>query len=439
MPPICLRHKTATLLAVAAVAVVLRMWLGFSLRQNYYAWYEEIPKQPKGEIDYLRTGLMELSDSQQYLLLARSLPAYHWDGRPNTFRPPGYPLLIRLCCDRIPVIVVFQALLGGLSVLGVGWLGWRWFGWLVGVIAAGLLAIDVPSLFYSGLVMSETLFAALVVLAVVLHERGWLSLTGLALGTAALVRPVGLILILPFAFAAIRRHGWTRAIRLIAAFVLLPALWCGRNWLHYHRFSFGSNGAFNLLYSNAAAVVADQQGIERDSARSLLASQVALPESETNPLRAAELLERQALRVISGDPLRYIGLILRGVAWTMTGTKSDELVGFLTEGVRTGYEASLGRRLRSAGGVERTAVIGLSLIELVLTLGSLLLALLALFYRGTRARVLLPLGIVLCLVLAVGPFTDGRFRVPVMPLVYLSAAAGLRRWTGQYCLQPRGE
>jgi 4-amino-4-deoxy-L-arabinose transferase-like glycosyltransferase len=424
MPLARFRREMTILVAIAAAAAILRLGLGLSFRQNYYA----VPlagTQLRSEADYLRTGLMELTDSQQYLLLARSLPAYHWDGRPNTFRPPGYPMFIRLCGSRVPVLLFVQALLGGLSVLGIGWLALRRFGKAAGYAAALLLAIDVPSLLYSGLVMSETLFAALVVLALVLHERGHVALTGLALGFGALVRPVGLVLVLPFAIALALRHDWRRTVLLVALFAVLPALWCGRNWFYYHRVAYTSNGAFNLLYSDAAAVVASREHVPRDSARTLVAQQAAVPEDEENPLAIAPLLEREALRVIAGDPLRYAGLAARGIGWTLTGTKSDELVGFLIRGAETGYGASVGTRLRSADGTERAVVLGLSAIELLLTAGSLLLALIALLRRRTSAKVLLPLAVAVCLVLAVGPFTDGRFRVPVMPLIYLSAVAVL--------------
>jgi 4-amino-4-deoxy-L-arabinose transferase-like glycosyltransferase len=413
------------LLVVAVLAAALRLGLSCSFRQNYYNWKNEVGSVPKSEVEYLRTGVMELTDSQQYLLLARSLPHFSWDGRPNTFRTPGYPAFIRIVACRISLLLVAQALLGGLSVLGIGWLTRRRFGTTAGVAAALLLAVDVPSLFYAGLAMSETLFAALVVLALVLHEKGTAVGTGLSLGLAVLVRPVGLVLALPFAIALAARHRWRPLGLLLAAFLLLPAFWCGRNLFHYGRLALTSNGAFNLLYADAAAVVASRARVPRDSARSLLAARTGIRADEQNPLRAAAAIERKAVDIIAHDPLRLAMLAGQGAVWTIAGTKSDELVSAVVRGTGSGFEASIGRRLGEARGKERWGVLGLSVLELLVTLGAFALALVALLRRRLRAAVALPVGLAASLVLAVGPFTDGRFRVPVMPLIYLAAAAAL--------------
>ena len=411
---------------IAAIATLLRLGLSFSYHQNTYDWGSVRGQALASEVDYLKTGIMELTDSQQYLRLGRSIlarGAYGWDGRQSTFRPPGYPLLIALCGASVPVLLVVQALLGGLTVFLAGLLALRWFGRAAGIAAAALCAIDIPSLFYSGLVMSEALFAALVLAALAAFMLRRCTWSGLALGFAALVRPVGLVLFVPFVVALLCRREWKRAVLFALLFALLPVAWVARNAVLFHRRAFTSNGAFNLLYADAAALKAEREGIPRDSARTLVAARYGAPYRGSNPLELAGQLEHAALGIISRQPVRYAVLVVRGIGWTMLGTKSDELVAQLTSGSTSGAAASIGTRLRSGGGAERLTVLGLSAIEILMTLGALALALLGLLRRRVRRHTLLPLAVAACLVLAVGPFTDGRFRVPVMPLIYLSAAA----------------
>lgn len=414
------------LVVVALAATVLRLGFSFAFHQNAYDWGSVRGQALASEKDYLRTGIMELTDSQQYLRLGRSIlacGAYGWDGGQSTFRPPGYPLLIALCGASVPVLLVVQALFGGLTAFLAGLLALRWFGRSPGIAAAALCAIDVPSLFYSGLVMSEVLFAALVLAALAAFMLRRCAWSGLALGFAALVRPVGLVLFLPFVVALLWQREWKRAAAFILLFALLPAAWVARNAVLFHRPAFTSNGAFNLLYADAAALKAEREGIPRDSARTLLAAQYGAPYQGSNPLELAGQLEHAAFGIISRQPVRYAALVARGIGWTMLGTKSDELVAQLSTGSTTGAAASIGTRLRGRGGAERLIVLGLSAIEIMMTLGALVLALLGLLRRTVRRHILLPLAVAACLVLAVGPFTDGRFRVPVMPLIYLSAAA----------------
>ena len=117
---------------IAAIATLLRLGLSFSYHQNTYDWGSVRGQALASEVDYLKTGIMELTDSQQYLRLGRSIlarGAYGWDGRQSTFRPPGYPLAIALCGASVPVLLVVQALLGGFVVFLAGLLalavGWR--------------------------------------------------------------------------------------------------------------------------------------------------------------------------------------------------------------------------------------------------------------------------------------------------------------------------
>ena len=58
---------------------------------------------------------------------------------------------------------------------------------------------------------------------------------------------------------------------MLVAFSVLPGIWIVRNYCHYRRFSLTSNGGYNLLYANAAAVIGDEQHTTWDIERLRLA------------------------------------------------------------------------------------------------------------------------------------------------------------------------
>ena len=95
------KSEFRALLAVAVVAIAIRLAVSAAFKGHSYVAAE--PVKPETEATYLKRGEIGLGDSEQYLLLGdgiRHLLSYGWDGEPNTFRTPGYPLLLA-CCHKI--------------------------------------------------------------------------------------------------------------------------------------------------------------------------------------------------------------------------------------------------------------------------------------------------------------------------------------------------
>jgi 4-amino-4-deoxy-L-arabinose transferase-like glycosyltransferase len=454
------RAEFRALLAVAVAAVAIRLVVSASFKGHSYVAAE--PVKPETEATYLKRGEIGLGDSEQYLLLGAGIRhrlSYSWSeessgegergngkgraGIPNTFRTPGYPLLLALLNDNVTAIVVVQALLAGLTVFLAGLVGSRLFNSRVGLLGASLLAVDIPSIFSSGMVMSEVLFTLSVVLAAALvwgvgsRKPQAASckplLAGLVLGFAVLVRPVALLAFVPFGVALVARRTWRGLVMMLATFSLLPGLWMARNYHHYRRFSLTSNGGYNLLYANAAAVVGDEQHVSWDSARIELARDFTSRLAMDNPLELADLMTRRATSIILHDPLRYAWICLRGVPKVIAGIKSDDLV---LRTLAAKVPATQGSVLLNPGygssGV-RLAIWLLAGFELLTAIGGFLLALISLGFRRWRAERLTLVVIGLYFVVVALPFTDGRFRVPAMPFLYLAAAtllAGRTRRSG---------
>lgn len=401
---------------------------------------------PRSEGYYVRTASIELTDSQQYLLLAENLRRqafFSWDGStPVTFRTPGYPLLLALLGSDMALIVIVQSLLGTLTVLLVFLLGRRWFGEKAGLVAAALLAADLTSIEHTGTVMTEPLFVFAAVLATWMFSRAdggpdpggekrrralWLAGSGLALGFAALVRPIAVLAFVPFGVVLALRRRWRRLVLLLLCFAVLPAAWLARNYAHYRRVSFSSIGGYNLFYYNAAAMEADRAGIPFPDARIRLEEQFAAQLQGDNPLHLSEQLAREGVRRMLADPLRYGKVYALGLARIALGVKSDEVI---LRVVDPQLRLATAMRVIFSGefGVwPKVAAVALAVVEVGMVLAGTLLALAAMLRRDNRA-VLLPFLIGAYYLLAAAPLPDGRFRVPAVPFIYLAAASLFARF-----------
>jgi 4-amino-4-deoxy-L-arabinose transferase-like glycosyltransferase len=432
-----------SLLAVAVAAVVIRLAVSVSFKGHSYV--AAGPVKPETEASYLKHGEIDLGDSQQYLLLGASIRqrlSYTWNHDPNTFRTPGYPLLLALLDDNVTAVIVVQALLAGLTVFLAGLVGLKLFNSRVGLLGAALLAVDVPNVFSSGMVMSEVLFTFSVVLTAALvwsrtndgeRETGvrrtkWTlsaAAAGLVLGFATLVRPVALFAFVPFGLVLVARRNWRGLVLMLVSFSALPGVWVGRNYSHYRRFNFTSNGGYNLLYANAAAVIGDKQHTTWDIERLELARDFTSKLDTENPLELADAMTRKAVSIILHDPFRYAWVCLRGVPRVIAGIKADDLV---LRTLAAKVPATQGSVLLNRGygsARVRLAIWLLAGFELLTAVVAFVLALVSLALKRWRTEKFLLVFVGLYFIAVGLPFTDGRFRVPAMPFLYLAAATVL--------------
>ena len=167
-------------------------------------------------------GIDRLPDQREYLTLADDLLRHGqlrlFDPRfgQNVFayRLPGYPAAIAACGGSVLVVRLAQAALDTATVLGVFLIGRRLAGGPAAVVAAGLVAVNPVYVYFSGLVLTETPFAAAVVWATVALVAGpgwglqpravaagaatpgrrWVPLAAVCVAAAALLRPTALVL-----------------------------------------------------------------------------------------------------------------------------------------------------------------------------------------------------------------------------------------------------
>ena len=272
------------------------------------------------------------------------------------FRPLLYPLLLaaarKLAGESAPLLTeIVQHLLGVVTALAAAHLAFRLFASRAAAVVAGLLlALAGPPLFFEGELLSETLFTALVALALVatveaLRRPGgmawWLGAGG-ALGAAALVRPNALAALPAFALLAFVAREAPRGERLrrlvapvLAAFALL-ALFALAVVPLVGRFQLvGGAGGVNLYLGNkrgADGMIPRQDrdaiyaGDYRDSVqlfadagyRAELARRGVAPPPRLHPGEVSAYWTRRTAAEIAADPAAWLRLIARKVwllAW----------------------------------------------------------------------------------------------------------------------------
>jgi len=133
---------------------------------------------------------------------------------------------------RVELARLVNALVGTGIVALIGVLARMLWGRREALVAMALAAVYLPLLEVGQAVMSEPLFALLMLGAIVCALKRWVFLTGVLFGLTVLARANGLILALPFAWALWqgRAQWWRPALMLvIAALCVIP--WTIRNQL----------------------------------------------------------------------------------------------------------------------------------------------------------------------------------------------------------------
>lgn len=189
-----------------------------------------------------------LYDDGMYLVLAKSLATgegYRYLNVPGAPRathfPPGYPAFLAVLWRLWPSfpanVALFKFANAALMALGaVGtWVlarrALRLSPWLAAALAA-LVTISIPVLILASAVMSEMLFLALLVPAILVagrlvDEGDWRAATwgGLLAGLVILVRSVGIALVPAVLIALATRRRWREAGVYLSAVVLLVGPW----------------------------------------------------------------------------------------------------------------------------------------------------------------------------------------------------------------------
>lgn len=430
-------------------------------------------------------------DSGGYIAVAQSLlQGELWST--GTARTPGYPLLLIpgiLLKRVITVTVSLQILLSCLTVVLTYRLGLSVFrNRRIALLSAALFAIEPLSVFFSNLLLTETLFlivftAFLLQFLKSLQSGSALDFltAGCLLGVTAYVRPATYYL--PLFLLIIAVLGWLVG-RLLGKRLQFPfpiksmlvmcmaahatmGLWQVRNYAIAHYSGFSSISEINLYYYHAGATIAvrDHRSFQ------------AVYDEFTNAkekLTPSEM-KAKALVILRDNPICYARAYLKGTIKTLFGILTAPvqcLSPRVMEEIRTIWRGPAGQQAQHEEARSTQGVVGVShgIAGKAIQSGRLLwkdkvlVAWLAysiavsygiyilfgiFLWHGVRRKcnfecenaglkITMLLGVIVYVLAVTGPAAvgfDGRFRLPFMPI--LSCFAGFGMWITLKACAPR--
>lgn len=384
---------------ICLLALGLRVIVAFSMGQSV-----------------LFADMQDYFDRAQHLLETGSL----W---PDAFRVPLYPIFVAAILaigENLTAVRIAQAVLGTATV-ALTFVVCARVTTRRGALAAALLVAIYPALvLYPAYLMSETLFACLLMLGVALwgHPHRWsAAAAGAAIGAATLTRSTGLAAVAAVVatevFQVVRHRTdisatAQRTALFAVGFAIVLAPWVQRNYTIYGRLiPTDTSSGFNALLGNFDGATGRHPGLaaidtlaqrywrtaRNDAERSDIGLQAARDFTREHPERAAALAVRK---------VTYL--------WGVEGREHAWGYSFHIQGRRS-----------------PTTVWAWGL-ALILSFPALMtLAIVGLLRPGTSLNtttILVALTLMFVTLIHVLSFGDSRFHLPWVPLLAIAAARG---------------
>ncbi|MBX7093219.1 MAG: hypothetical protein K1X56_00735 [Flavobacteriales bacterium] len=386
-----------------------------------------------------------LADSEGYIAIAQNImngntysmsveePYY-----PDVFRTPLYPLFLILSGGQSELYFFTLVLQLFMSL----WIIHRVMQWTEQLSANKkiiylmglLLAMDIPSIVFSTLVMTETLFSFLLIEAFYQWKQAFdsgrprLFLWGsFLLGLAVLTRPILLyfpVLLSVFLLVITLRKkiGWRIFIYMQIPFYGMISLWMLRNFMIMGHWYFSCIGSFNMAYFSAAQLRSEQEHISLNEARHQLfeeAHQHIGKNPYEYPLEFYGALQELALREIKNHPSSAIyhalGAELRLWFYPMRGYLLQQ---------RSGEAMQQAWRNTETDPFTFLLIIVQELQTMMIWTGVVLALFSIKNWLNLTYFTLLILPLIYAFITGSGAEMEARFRIPWLPFLLVLAALG---------------
>jgi hypothetical protein len=400
-------------------------------------------------------------DTESYLVPGRNLllhGIFFTGAVPEIDRTPGYPLFLAMASFAGPGIAAFiQILISVITVVLVWRLARAVFGDnRTALMAAWTFAVEPVSSIYSVRLLPETLFLALLLLslerlAVFLNCRCLrvLAMAGVWLAAAIFVRPVAYYLPIALAlgvlmvFIKVPGLRWKAPVVLLASALPWLAAWQVRNWQETGFGGFSSIVARNLYFYQAAEVIARAEHrpfVEVQAEFGYVSEQAYLahhPEQQGwSQASRTYFMNSEAKGLLRADPGVFLRMYLEGSAVVAFTPGAADLLRMLDA-----WPQDWPKRVVNEGPIKAALRLALAHPWLALTMAAMegflltlyLFALRGVVRGGARpAQLCLLLGVAIYFVaVSGGAQAVGRYRLPMMPVVCVLAAAGMRGKIGR--------
>ncbi len=372
---------------------------------------------------------------------------------PDVRITPGYPLMMAMVYFifgiRPAFVVIPQIILSVIMVFIVYKLGVVLYNQRAGLLSAFLLAIEPTSVYYSNVLLTETLFSFLLICFIFLSIKTYVRcekinlnkvlLASFILALATFTRPISYYLTIPisivFLIYFVKNLDLRKSIILFVSFILVQIIiiggWQLRNYVKTGCNEVATTGIETLFLCGAADVIALENGISYEEGRKQLTD--ALYENIGPNSSVAEKYsteKRMALEIIKGSPLVYAKLKIKGI-----------LIMFADPGT-TSIMIALGLRESDSGILSKVGFNHLffeyifshklllifnfvGIIYLFIVYIAFVIGVLKTSNRLAFISILLMLGLILYFMLVAHAESYSRYRSPIMPYISLIAGFGL--------------
>jgi 4-amino-4-deoxy-L-arabinose transferase-like glycosyltransferase len=372
-------------------------------------------------------------DSAEYVRLGENLAAGRGFSqstappyRPDVRRTPVYPSVVALAFlaprARLHLAVVTGIVASVLTVVALYRMGALIFDPTAAWYAGLLLALDPTSAVYATQILTEPLFALLVLLSILplldtaLTDRRAAVASGTLSGLAALCRPVAIGLaaaLLPACFsraAGQRARAMRVSVVVLAASTLLIGAWTARNYRVAHAATLTSLSATNMYLHRAAHIEARLSGRPVEEVRDAWVREFDARSAAWTERERIDWMDRHGRSFVLAHPVTYVVVAIAGIARMLS---PDAIV--LPRVLGVDIATTLWRTIYIATWGQLAIVYALAAYATVL------------WSRRRPRRIVLPLAVIAYFLVIGGPEMYPRFRVPLMPFFCLLAGAGLAR------------
>lgn len=272
------------------------------------------------------------SDSRLYMEGRESLIIYKKFLDLDTMAPmayilPGYPLFITLLMGifgHVWAVSFAQHLLAGIIAVMIFRIG-IFFSKKIAWTAALLFALDPAGIFYSGTILTETLFLFFFVAFIYVlfttqslfsgMRARWLSYVGAGalLGMATMARPVGVIFVPGALLFLLLIHGrnWqhvvVNGVCFVAGVTLFITPWLIRNNIHFGAYEISPVASLQYYAAHAPLFYAWREGIPEKEAILLFRERLiaASPYDDAVTIPNAPYMRQVAFDYIGAHPIEY--------------------------------------------------------------------------------------------------------------------------------------
>lgn len=367
---------------------------------------------------------------------------------PESFRTPGYPVFVAALYGitrSLFVVSAIQMLLSAFSVVLLYKIAQRFFSERISRIATGLFAIEPSSVFYAGVILSDTFFVFLFLAAIWIflnHKDNpayWKMLSaGIVLGFATLVRPVAQFLpvlfaaLLFFQFRIFSKYLWRYIGYFFIGFLLIVFPWLARNYYHFQSWQLSSVSAITAYVYNVPMFYSAERGLNQDEVIDFFKSRYGEFNLRDRSLLNAKEMQKSAVVIIKTNLAGYAKFhLIKTIPFFLTDGIRDplRLVRLLKGGepnlsslLASGKSRTILRLIFSGEPNFNFFLVGFAFWGLI-SAGFLAAIIFAWRHPG-RIWLWFFASLVFYFAVLTGPVSSGRYRMPAVPFLLMLGIAG---------------